>query len=609
MPREVVDLLEQLSALVEDTRNVSLSRVGQACPVLRIGQYSTLHLPLRQAFGPRFLDEFTVLLQLRSPQAEDRSLLTLLTSDSHILLQLRLGLHAFTLVTTQQRVYEFPVEGLSDGRWHRVAVGVSLRQLALYVDCALVENVNWTYPSLEVSTDGLIMIGGIVEGFETPFKGDLRQATFLMGDPDAAANHCTLHQPACGPAAPKPPRSPKTSHTELMLSSNDLEDLPESSDSLPSVESLLTDPVSPQGGNPRGDGTAPLGPRRPGSVTRGDVFLVEEDTDLAESHLPFRYSTPPPAKHIPGPKPDPASKDQDENITTDKIRVASGGRSRDTFPGKPSDDIIDLDSASPSGPQKKPSPGFIGEKETPKLHERPDSTLLKEEELLPSTVTPPTPRPSPDMETNRAERGPAIPTVDTGSRQTPACDKDLVRGADGRMYRVLRGSPGPVGPPGRTGCPGARGYPGFKGSKGVRGPAGREGWRGEPGPPGPPGLPYLYLWRNSVEDWATFRHTSFFQLLQMGWPREQGPPGPEGEMGRPGLPGPPGEPGQRGPPGRRGDMGDPGPRGLPGQKGRGGRDGERGLDGQPGPPGLPGPQGPHGFKGESAPKGEKGDEL
>lgn len=60
---------------------------------------------------------------------------------------------------------------LSDGNWHRVAVSVSARRLVLYVDCALVESIDWAYKEgLEVTTDGLIMVGGIVEGFEIPFE-------------------------------------------------------------------------------------------------------------------------------------------------------------------------------------------------------------------------------------------------------------------------------------------------------------------------------------------------------------------------------------------------------------------------------------------------------
>lgn len=41
--------------------------------------------------------------------------------------------------------------------------------------------------------------------------------------------------------------------------------------------------------------------------------------------------------------------------------------------------------------------------------------------------------------------------------------------------------------------------------KGFQGERGRDGPRGEPGRPGPAGLPALYLWRNTLEDWAAFR--------------------------------------------------------------------------------------------------------
>ncbi|KAG5834202.1 hypothetical protein ANANG_G00259020 [Anguilla anguilla] len=195
---EEVDLLEQLFWQVGNSSNSSITLEGQKCPVLQVGQYSTLSLPLRQVFGARFADEFSLLLQLRSTQEEERSLLTLLSPHSHILLQIRLNPYTFTLVTTQQRHYEFPVGALSDGRWHQVSVGVSARSLDLHVDCVLTESVNWTSPGMDIATDGLLMVGGIVEDFETPFEGGLRQLTFLMGDPGAARDHCTRHVPACG---------------------------------------------------------------------------------------------------------------------------------------------------------------------------------------------------------------------------------------------------------------------------------------------------------------------------------------------------------------------------------------------------------------------------
>lgn len=59
---------------------------------------------------------------------------------------------------------------LFDGQWHRVSLGVSPLWLEVYVDCSPMEMVNWAYPWQGISTDGLLMIGGTLEAFETPFE-------------------------------------------------------------------------------------------------------------------------------------------------------------------------------------------------------------------------------------------------------------------------------------------------------------------------------------------------------------------------------------------------------------------------------------------------------
>lgn len=64
----------------------------------------------------------------------------------------------------------FPVSGLSDGKWHHVALSVSAKQLALYVDCSLLESVDWVHRGMGISTEGLLVVGGIIEGFETPLE-------------------------------------------------------------------------------------------------------------------------------------------------------------------------------------------------------------------------------------------------------------------------------------------------------------------------------------------------------------------------------------------------------------------------------------------------------
>uniref|UniRef100_A0A673XVB8 Laminin G domain-containing protein n=1 Tax=Salmo trutta TaxID=8032 RepID=A0A673XVB8_SALTR len=631
LPTEEVNLLEELSLQVSNSSNASMSLDAQRCPVLQVGQYSTLALPLAELFTDGFSDEFSLLVQLRSPQLDEHSVLTLLSHDSHILLQLRISAYTLTFISTQQRLYEFPVSSLSDDQWHHVAVSVSSARLALYVDCALVERVDWVYQGMGITPDGLLMVGGIVEGFETPFEGQLRQLTFLMGDPDAAHHHCTLHPVQCGGAASKPPRSPRTDHTmeELLLSSNDLEDLLEQSKDSSFLDVGETD-VFGRTGSQRGDGT--WGPHQKGMVGRGDVFVVDEDTDLADPNFQRGHLNPQWKPSRQGPKgshegkPEPSSKLLEENITTDKKTADSGGRGIGLFPGKPSDDIIiDLDPGSSS---KKPSIVKTPIK-TPLDPEHPDFNLLRQEvegpqtpsrTALASTSVPPAPpieavtekrRPTTHIPTQpdpnpdcaiTVERGPERPgTVTIVSREG-----DLVLGSDGQMYRVQRGPPGRMGPPGKEGFAGLRG---FKGDKGQLGSEGRAGRQGVPGPPGPPGLPSFYLWKNTVEEWATFQQTSFYQLLSAGWPREQGPPGPAGEMGKPGPQGPTGDPGQRGPPGVMGEMGESGPNGVAGRAGLHGKDGANGQDGQPGTLGDPGRQGPFGYRGDGGSKGEKGEEV
>ncbi|KAG8010866.1 hypothetical protein GBF38_010153 [Nibea albiflora] len=81
----------------------------------------------------------------------------------------------------------FPVSGLSDGKWHHVAISVSAKRLALYVDCSLLESVDWVYHGMGISTDGLLMVGGIIEAFETPFENILLSSNDLedlLGNPE-----------------------------------------------------------------------------------------------------------------------------------------------------------------------------------------------------------------------------------------------------------------------------------------------------------------------------------------------------------------------------------------------------------------------------------------
>ncbi len=71
-----------------------------------------------------FSEEFSMLVELRSSQREESSVLTLLNAQHHIHLQLRLGPHSLTFISTQHREYEYvwpPVKQFFAALWPTAA--------------------------------------------------------------------------------------------------------------------------------------------------------------------------------------------------------------------------------------------------------------------------------------------------------------------------------------------------------------------------------------------------------------------------------------------------------------------------------------------------------
>ncbi|CAL8250222.1 unnamed protein product [Boreogadus saida] len=194
--------------------------------------------------GTKFAEEFSVLMEVLSWQREEESsLLTLLDYDLHLHLQIRLGPHSLTYISTQHRDYESstyttsvdtettytttntniitssttttsppkPTTTSSNTTTHHTQQPSTLTSLAvtrarstllalicafdpppgsrwaicttgggtgcpwgvggglaLYVDCSLVERVHWPYRGQGISTEGLVILGGILESFEDP---------------------------------------------------------------------------------------------------------------------------------------------------------------------------------------------------------------------------------------------------------------------------------------------------------------------------------------------------------------------------------------------------------------------------------------------------------
>lgn len=205
--------------------------------------------------------------------------------------------------------------------------------------------------------------------------------------------------------------------------------------------------------------------RSKGSVGRGDIFVVDEDTDLLDPIFQNGGKVNPQWKpsrngfkgNQKG-KPELPSKKLEENITTDK-KANSGERTSFPFPRKPSDDVIDLDIESAT---KKPSVIFPVVTKIPSgPRETTDANKSREATDNRSKFASPTPH---IITTQKAivDAGRPVSTDHRDKlnnklqeKEQPGTvtiiyrDRDLILGSDGKKYRLQRGPPGPMGPPGK----------------------------------------------------------------------------------------------------------------------------------------------------------------
>ncbi|KAH1179307.1 hypothetical protein KIL84_021890, partial [Mauremys mutica] len=640
-----VNLLDKLTSSARDFSNISLSYDEANCSVLEVGQYSTLSIPTREAFGDRFVDELSVLLKLRYSLKEETSLLTILSHRSHVLFQIRINPLALVFVTTRRRHYEFPVSILGDGDWHQVALSISSERLELHVDCQLVESVGWSnYFGMGVTTQGLVILGGLIESFEIPFEGALQQLTFQMGDPGAAGEYCGGYNTRCASAfsteafrnQSRSPGELSPAWPEVPKETNEIQESYTQGSKFTTSDLAVRPPLvweNPQENlrpSPNGSAltSAPstkrlsaeeeerlsieeegfellnstynkiTGPGRPG-VGRSELEVAgnasdsittvtsvppagRRDVQVADDNVILSRTS---AKvNRPASKKDHVSKPQDENITTEKLKGDTGSRTWFS-PSKPIDAIIDLDNPSIFSKISAEVSQTVGSAGNIARAPSSDSRRKAEAPVGEGTLESP----------SKASLSPeeAVKPIQT-SLDTEVVPSDHNRGV---VYRGKTGSEAKRSEDHDQGGVLWTAADGQQvrvkpGPRGPQGPPGLPGCRGRRGPLGPKGD----------------KQSSFYQLLHAGWPRHPGPRGLPGHPGKPGLPGPPGYPGEPGDKGQLGYMGESGLQGFLGHAGFPGSDGLPGMDGKPGPPGLPGEQGPQGFKGDQGPAGEKGDQ-
>uniref|UniRef100_A0A8C7VLZ4 Collagen, type XI, alpha 2 n=1 Tax=Oncorhynchus mykiss TaxID=8022 RepID=A0A8C7VLZ4_ONCMY len=616
-PVDVLRML-QLPSLPEGVRKVpgfcTSRRAGTADHAYRISKKAQISAPTNQLFSGRFPENFSIMALVKAHAGLQAFLLSIYSEQGVQQLGVELGRSPVFLYedqTGKPAPEDYPLfsgVNLADGKWHRIAISVSKKNVTLLLDCK--KRMTRALPrskSPVVDTKGITVFGARLLDEEV-FQGDIQQL-LIASNPQAAYDFCEHYSPDCDSPLPKTQSQDPNTYV--------------SSAGLP---------------GPNGPSGPPGSVGDPGervNVVFGDHFFpsLVSDERLTLS-VPLVYHTalqsflfiqcviffflsqgvrgndgPHGPKGNLGPQGEPGPPGQ---------QGTSGTQVRDAAEQGPRSAPLTLSPIfiqGPNGPQGTIGyPGPRGIKGTQGIRGLKGHKGEKGEDGFPGIkgdfgvkgergeggVPGPRGEDGPEGPKGRVgppgELGPIGLVGEKGKLGVPG-----LPGYPGRLGPKVTstlgtsGSDGPSGPPGERGLPGPQGANGFPGPKGPPGPPGKDGLPGHPGqrgevgfqgktgPPGPPGV--------------------------VGPQGPSGETGPLGERGHPGPPGPPGEQGLSGPSGKEGTKGDPGPQGGPGKDGPPGLrgfPGERGMPGTPGGGGLKGSEGPAGPPGTAGSPGERG---
>uniref|UniRef100_A0A8C7KW31 Collagen, type XI, alpha 2 n=1 Tax=Oncorhynchus kisutch TaxID=8019 RepID=A0A8C7KW31_ONCKI len=649
-PVDVLRML-QLPSLPEGVRKVpgfcTSRRAGTADHAYRISKKAQISAPTNQLFSGRFPENFSIMALVKAHAGLQAFLLSIYSEQGVQQLGVELGRSPVFLYedqTGKPAPEDYPLfsgVNLADGKWHRIAISVSKKNVTLLLDCK--KRMTRALPrskSPVVDTKGITVFGARLLDEEV-FQGDIQQL-LIASNPQAAYDFCEHYSPDCDSPLPKTQSQDPNTYV--------------SSAGLPGKAG-----IAGADGVPGPPGTSVMLPFRFGSSggDKGPMVSAQEaqaqailsqarvsDERLTLS-VPLVYHTAL-ARSTKHPKmilTNTTSGQQPVSSRLSSRLLSQGPTGKPGLPGMSGADGPPVSpnltglywthqyqggvpgprgEDGPEGPKGRVGPpgelgpiGLVGEKGKLGVPGLPG---------YPGRLGPKGSLGFPGFPGTNGEKG--TRWIRTTQPNGPRGQRGP-RGSTGKPgAKGTSGSDGPSGPPGERGLPGPQGANGFPGPKGPPGPPGKDGLPGHPGqrgevgfqgktgPPGPPGV--------------------------VGPQGPSGETGPLGERGHPGPPGPPGEQGLSGPSGKEGTKGDPGPQGGPGKDGPPGLrgfPGERGMPGTPvsgglkgsegpagppgtagspgergqggsggpiGPPGRPGPQGPPGPSGEKGVPGEKG---
>uniref|UniRef100_A0A672Z555 Collagen, type XI, alpha 2 n=1 Tax=Sphaeramia orbicularis TaxID=375764 RepID=A0A672Z555_9TELE len=587
----------------------------------RITKKAQISAPTKQLFSGRFPENFSIMALVKAQAGLQAFLLSIYSEQGIQQLGIELGRSPVFLYEDQNgkpAPEDYPLfrgVNLADGKWHRIAISVSKKNVTLLLDCK--KKMTRPLPrgnNAEIDTNGITVFGARLLDEEV-FQGDIQQL-LIASNPQAAYDFCEHYSPDCDSPLPKTQAQDPNTYVSNITATQ------VHTQHSPLLLLVLQGPPGKAGlpgadGVPGPPGTSVMLPFRFGQSggDKGPVVSAQEAQAAAIlSQARMALKGPPGPMGFTG-RPGPL-------VCFCLLLYTNGDRGFDGLPGLPGDKGhrvkrvrgydgevgprgLPGEPVSVSiGPTGKPGlPGMPGA-DGPPGHpgkEGPAGTKGNQGPNGPQgAIGYPGPR---GIKGAQGIRGLKGHKGEKGEDGFPGIKGDF--GAKGERGEVgvpgPRGEDGPEGPKGRVGPPGEIGPIGLVGEKGKLGVPGLPGYPGRLGPKGSLGFPG-FPGSNGEKGTRHFLKLCF--IFIQGTSGSDGPPGPPGERGLPGPQGANGFPGPKGPPGPPGKDGLPG---HPGQRGEVGPSGETGPMGERGHPGPPGPPGEQGLPGNSGKEGTKGD--
>uniref|UniRef100_A0A8C9XC12 Collagen, type XI, alpha 2 n=1 Tax=Sander lucioperca TaxID=283035 RepID=A0A8C9XC12_SANLU len=646
-------------------------RSGTPDHAYRITKKAQISAPTKQLFSGPFPENFSIMALVKAQAGLQAFLLSIYSEQGIQQLGIEMGRSPVFLYEDQNgkpAPEDYPLfrgVNLADGKWHRIAISVSKKNVTLLLDCK--KKMTRALPrgnNAEVDTNGITVFGARLLDEEV-FQGDIQQL-LIASNPQAAYDFCEHYSPDCDSPLPKTQAQDPNTYVETTLVGEEVDTTKAGGVGeeafteeyvdvgLKEYDYSYKDYNEPM--METGEVEANMGPALSAVTDEGGVsrFASEakknpqNQTLISFSPYLFQGPTGPPGSSgPPGSVGDPGERG---------LPGKAGLPGADGVPGPPGTSVMLPFRFGQSGGDKGPVvsaqeaqaaailsqarvshhfyfpfPGPQGEPGPPGQQGTPGTQGMAGPQgaLGPPGEKGPTGKPGlPGMpgadgppghpgkegpsgtKGNQGPNGPQGsigypgPRGIKGEDGFPGIKGDFgVKGERGELgVSGPRGEDGPEGPKGRVGPPGELGPIGLVGEKGKLGVPGLPGYPGRQGPKGSLGFPG-FPGSNGEKGTRVTRWLCLFCFLSPTIQLLRGPPGKDG------LPGHPGQRGEVGPSGETGPMGErghPGPPGPPGEQGLSGPSGKEGTKGDPGPPGGPGKDGPPGLRGFPGERGLPG---